>query len=460
MPRRAFLSGAVVTVLLLALSTAGSVLGASPVVPPPTPSSSAAVGPSPRPSPTPSPLPQPTLASTPATDPPELRAVWVDAFHDGFKTARQVDDLVDWARLANLNALFVEVRRRGDAYYLQSFEPRTEDGDLQPGFDALQYLIQRAHSGPQPLQVHAWLATLPIWDKWDTAPLAPTHVFNQHGPDDRTGTTWLMLRDDGQAWAGDDDHGMYYLDPGNPAAAQYTADVYANVVRNYDVDGIHLDQVRYYEGDPTRWGYNPTSVARFNQAHGRDPSTQPDADDPEWAAWRREQVTELVRRVYQQTKALKPNLAVSAAVVAWGRGPDATATGWQRTAAYSVVYQDWQRWLREGIVDYLLPMDYYREDDDRQAGWFDNWTSWQEANVGQRAVVLGAGTYLNDAAGAQAQLERARALRPLGVAIYSYALPFQDADNRRPEDRQRTAAWLQQIFPHPAPVPRLPWLAQ
>src|SRR5262249_42414460 len=108
--------------------------------------------------------------------------------------------------------------------------------------------------------------------------------------------------------------------------------------------------------------------------------------------------------------------------------------------------------------DYLLPMDYYREDDDRQAGWFDNWTTWQQANVGQRAVVLGAGTYLNDAAGAQAQLQRARALRPLGVAIYSYALPFADADNRLPEDRQRTPAWLQQIFPRPAPVPHLPWL--
>src|SRR6266536_2488739 len=96
-------------------------------------------------------------------DPPELRAVWVDAFHDGFKTRAQVDDLVAWARSANLNALFVQVRRRGDAYYLKSFEPRAEDPDLAPGFDALQYLIDRAHQGPQRLQVHAWLATLPIW---------------------------------------------------------------------------------------------------------------------------------------------------------------------------------------------------------------------------------------------------------------------------------------------------------
>src|SRR5690242_4625287 len=82
-------------------------------------------------------------ASAEALDPPELRAVWVDAFHDGFKTPQQVDQLVAWARAANLNALFVQVRRRGDAYFSKSIEPRTEDPDFAPNFDALQYLIDK-----------------------------------------------------------------------------------------------------------------------------------------------------------------------------------------------------------------------------------------------------------------------------------------------------------------------------
>src|ERR687885_579175 len=99
---------------------------------------------------TPTVAPSPTLAPTPTSEPldaPELRGVWVDAFHDGFKTPEQVDRLIAWARLANLNALFVQVRRRGDAYYLRSIEPRTEDPDLAEGFDALEYLIRRAHEG-------------------------------------------------------------------------------------------------------------------------------------------------------------------------------------------------------------------------------------------------------------------------------------------------------------------------
>ncbi|MBV9595836.1 MAG: family 10 glycosylhydrolase [Chloroflexi bacterium] len=394
-------------------------------------------------------VPAPTLQSL---DAPELRAVWVDAFHDGFKTPQQVDTLVAWARAANLNALFVQVRRRGDAYYLSSLEPRAEDPDLAPGFDALQYLIDKAHQGPQRLQVHAWLATLPIW-YMRTPPLAPNHAFNTHGLTANPADSWLMSRDDGETWAGDDNGGTYYLDPGDPAVQAYTTDVFVNLVRNYGVDGVHLDQVRYYEGEPLRWGYNPTSVARFNAQFNRDPATQPDPTDPDWIAWRRDQVSALVRRIYTQVKAIKPDVAVTAAVVTWGRGP-VTDADWQKQAAYAAVLQDWRTWLQQGIVDYLLPMDYFREGTE-QAGWFDTWTQWQVTYANRRGVVLGLGSYLNSQDGVLAQLSRARALGPLGVALYSYAVPDADLENASADDRLAFAAQLRSIFTRPAPVPTL-----
>jgi uncharacterized lipoprotein YddW (UPF0748 family) len=381
-------------------------------------------------------------------DPPELRAVWVDAFHDGFKTPEQVDELVAWARAANLNALFVQVRRRGDAYYLKSFEPRAEDPDLAPGFDALQYLIDRAHAGPNRLQVHAWLATLPIWGERDTPPQAPNHPFNLRGTSAGASDTWLMYRDDGAAWAGTGSSGIYYLDPGNPEVQSYTTLVYTNLLRNYDVDGIHLDQIRYYEGDALRWGYNPTSVARFNARFGLDPSSQPAPTDPQWIAWRRDQVTALVRSIYLAAKAIKPNVAVTAAVVAWGKGPQ-TADDWERQAPYAAVLQDWRAWLDEGIVDYLLPMDYYREAGE-QSAWFDTWTQWQVSHPGKRGVVLGMGSYLNSADGALAQLARARALGALGVALYSYAVPTADLADASQDDRDAFAAQLRAVFARPA----------
>ena len=389
-----------------------------------------------------------------ALDPPELRAVWVDAFHDGFKTPRQVDELVAWAREANLNALFVQVRRRGDAYYLKSFEPRAEDADLAPGFDALQYLIDRAHQGPQRLQVHAWLATLPIWWQHDTPPTAPNHAFNLRGLTASPADTWLMYRDDGEAWAGNESGGTYYLDPGNPDVQDFTTDVYLNVVRNYDVDGIHLDQVRYYEGDALRWGYNPTSVARFNSLFGLEPDSQPVPDDPYWVAWRRDQVTALVRRIYTETKAVKPSIAVTAAVVTWGKGPQ-SAADWESQPPYASVLQDWRAWVRLGIVDYVLPMDYYREVGP-QSDWFDTWTQWQVQYAGRQNVVLGLGSYLNSEVGVVAQLSRARALAPMGVALYSYAVPTADLENAGFEDRKAFADQLRsQFFARPAPVPTL-----
>jgi uncharacterized lipoprotein YddW (UPF0748 family) len=399
-------------------------------------------------------VPTLTLAPADPLDPPELRAVWVDAFHDGFKTPQQVDDLVAWARDANLNALFVQVRRRGDAYYLRSFEPRSEDPDLAPAFDALQYLIERAHAGPRRLQVHAWLATLPIWGDRDTPPVAPNHPFNLRGPAAGPADTWLMYRDDGEAWAGNGTSGIYYLDPGNPEVQAYTTEVYVHLLRNYDVDGIHLDQVRYYEGDALRWGYNPASVALFNARFGLDPSSQPLPTDPGWVAWRREQVTALVRRIYLAAKAVKPDVAVTAAVVAWGKGPQ-NADDWERQAPFASVLQDWRGWLDEGIVDYVLPMDYYREAGE-QSAWFDTWTQWQVSHVGKRGVVLGMGSYLNSADGALAQLGRARALGALGVALYSYAVPTADSPNATRDDRQAFAAQLRTVFARPAPVPALP----
>lgn len=380
--------------------------------------------------------------------------MWVDAFHDGFKTPRQVDELVAWARAANLNALFVQVRRRGDAYYLKSFEPRAEDPDLAPDFDALQYLIDRAHQGPRRLQVHAWLATLPIWSQRDTPPLAPNHAFNLRGLSASPIDSWLMYRDDGEAWAGNDKGGIYYLDPGNPDVQNFTAEVYLNVLRNYDVDGIHLDQVRYYEGDALRWGYNPTSVARFNAQFGRDPESQPAPNHPAWVSWRRDQVTGLVRRIYTQAKALKPTVAVTAAVVTWGKGPQ-SAADWESQAPYASVLQDWRTWLRQGIVDYVLPMDYYRELGP-QSDWFDTWTQWQVQYAGRSNVVLGLGSYLNTADGVLSQLTRARALGPMGVALYSYAVPTSDLENASLDERMAFAGQLRSlVFQRPAPVPTL-----
>ena len=284
--------------------------------------------------------------------------------------------------------------------------------------------------------MHAWLATLPIWYQRDTPPLAPNHVFNLHGPTADPADTWLMYRDDGEAWAGNGDGGIYYLDPGQPRRRRrYTTDVYMNLLRNYDVDGIHLDQVRYYEGDPLRWGYNPTSVARFNAAVRPRPgdaararptrSGSPGAAtrSPRWCA----ASTSRPRRI-------KPNVAVTAAVVTWGRGPQ-TDDDWERQAPYAAVLQDWRAWLQEGIVDYLLPMDYYRENSEQAHVVRHLDPAGRSTHTGQRGVVLGLGSYLNSRRRcAGAAWPRARAGRARRRAVLVRGADA-DLENASYEDR-------------------------
>jgi uncharacterized lipoprotein YddW (UPF0748 family) len=394
---------------------------------------------------------------------PEFRALWVDAYHEGFKTPQEVDRLIADARRANMNALVVQVRRRGDAYYAKSIEPRTEDSSIAPDFDALAHLIERAKTGGPRLEVHAWVATFPIWGDQNKPPRDPSHAFNLHGPAATGREDWLTRREDGETWAG-----AYFLDPGHPDAARHTVDVALQIVREYDVDGIHLDYVRYPEvGQHGGWGYNETSIARFNARHGRE--GRPAAGDPLWAQWRRDQVTAVVRRVYLGATGLKPRVKVSAAVIPWGDGPK-TRADWERMSAYRAVFQDWRGWLEEGILDIVMPMNYFREGQPPQGIWFDNWVAFQRGHAYGRQVVPGVALYMNDPAQNLAQVKRA--LRPAadgsrvaGVVFYSYAA------NRREADRPDPEVWAALAeagttndglppFAAPAPIPPMAWKAQ
>jgi uncharacterized lipoprotein YddW (UPF0748 family) len=382
-----------------------------------------------------------------------FRAFWVDAFHDGIKTPQQVDQLLSDVRRANANAVIVQVRRRGDAYFNRALEPRTEDPALAPGFDALQDLIEKAHRMTPRIEVHAWLATLPIWNS-ATPPRSSEHVFNQHGPSAQGRDYWLMERVDGVNRSGAD----YVLDPGHPDAVDYTVEQYVNVVREYDVDGIHLDLVRYMGPD---WGYNPTSLQRFQAQTGR--TDRPEPSDEEWKEWRRQQVSHLMRQVYLRSIAVRSDVKVSAAVIAWGAGP-ADEEEYRQSAPMQQVMQDWDGWLAEGIVDLALPMNYDREHVPEQRLWYDQWITWQKDRPHERHLAAGPALYLNSIDGSLAQIARAQAPSPAGnrltgVSLYSYAVTNKDGQPREALLTALTEGTANHppVFPEAATVPDMPW---
>ncbi|OCR00448.1 hypothetical protein BCD67_13145 [Oscillatoriales cyanobacterium USR001] len=347
------------------------------------------------------------IAISPQSQTSEFRGFWVDAFNPGFKTPQEVTKLVADAKRANANAIVAQVRRRGDAFYQSSIEPRSNDPNLLPSFDPLQDLITKGHAAG--LEIHAWMVTLPVTGSTSNE---PSHVWQKHGPNAPGRDNWAMFTYDGEAKG--------YLDPGHPDAVDYTVSVYLDVIKHYDVDGIQLDYVRY--GGPD-WGYNPTAVARFNQQMKR--TGIPEPNDPVWMQWRRDQVTNLVRKIYVQSLAIKPHVKISAATIAWGNGPKKDED-WYKTQPYKEVLQDWRSWLEEGILDIAMPMTYQREYNPQQKESYDNWIEFAKNHQYDRYVAIGPGNYLNYIEDTLAQIRRAQ--KPSakgnyshGITLYSYA---------------------------------------
>ncbi len=392
---------------------------------------------------------------------PEYRGFWLDTFNSNLNSHGDVVSAVERAKAANANVIFAQVRRRGDAWYLNSIEPAPDFLPIESGFDPLFDLIQTAHANE--IEIHAFVIMGAIWNKNPTfaptatlgPPTAPNHVFNLHsgfnaaaGRIEPGPQNWLTrsLLPDGTAGISFQGHRFgsdFWLDFGHPDAAAHSVDVVLQLVRAYDIDGLHLDRIRYPEFSATgqtplsgtNIGYNPVSVARFQARHGFAPdSAPPDPGDERWSQWRRDQVTNLVRRIYLNATAIRPKLAVSAALIAFGGGPVAEES-WKAAEAYWRVYQDWRAWTEEGIVDLAIPMNYKRESLPQQAAWYDQWIEWTRNHQYARAALAGLGVYLNPIEGSLPQTRRAlnpslatgRALA--GVNFFSLATPDAALDN-------------------------------
>lgn len=390
-----------------------------------------------------------TVSEEPKT---EYRAYWVDMFHDGAKTPQQVNQLITDVQQSNANTIFLQVRRRGDAFYLNSIEPKTEDPFLQSGYDPLADLIEKAHASN--IQVHAWFAMMPIWNK-TTPPKDPNHIFNAHGLTQPSENNWLSKTNTGSYQNGSE----YVIDPGHPDAVNYTRDVIMHVVKNYDVDGVQMDLVRYMGEE---WGYNDVSVNRYNKLNGK--TGVPHPTDSTWKQWRRDQVTNMVRKIYTSVQSVKPDVTVSAATIAWGDGPK-TLEGWNNSSTMNSALQDWRSWLEEGTIDLAVPMNYFREHDANQKVYYENWMEWQKNNQGKRMTLSGVGNYLNSITDSLTQIKKAQSPSATGkylggISLYSYAVSNKDnvANSEFYQALGRSSSYSPEaVFPTKVPVPNLPW---
>jgi uncharacterized lipoprotein YddW (UPF0748 family) len=289
----------------------------------------------------------------------EGRALWVTRYE--YNSPADVAHIIATAAAANFNVIYFQVRGQGDAYYRSSIEPCAvricgKLGNGTPPWDPLEVAIREAHA--RGIELHAYLNALPGWPSpranvrnfcallAESRPGSPRHLLLAH-PD------WVMTKRDGtpmDCYTSQDPE-YAYVSPGIPAVRAHVGRVAADVVRRYAVDGIHLDRIRY---PGPQWSYDEPSLEAFVARTGREPAR---TADPEWDAFRREQINAVVKAVFDSITAVRRDVPLSAAV--WPIHDRATF-GWPSSSAVSQFFQDARAWAAGGYVDVLAPMTYHR----------------------------------------------------------------------------------------------------
>jgi uncharacterized lipoprotein YddW (UPF0748 family) len=338
-----------------------------------------------------------------------------------------VGPLLETAAALAVTDLFVQVHRGGKGWYASDYAdpaPYRAIVDANGGADPLAQLIDRAHA--RGIRVHAWVNVLSLSQNPDAPILAAL------GPDavlvDRAGRSLLDYPDfevpapDGE-WYRMGTRGVY-LDPAAPGVAETLTATFAELVSAYpELDGLHLDYIRHPGvlpfvpgsrfGVGLDFGYGLASRVRFGRETGlpgpyrnrANPSPGALVNAAAWDAWRRDKVTELVASIASATRAARPGLVVSAAVIAYG------------DRAYLSLAQDWTRWLEEGLIDLAIPMAYTL--DDRLLRYQLEGFA-RSVNGARIWPGLGVWLFAGSPARAVAQVEVARAAGVAGDVLFSY----------------------------------------
>ena len=297
----------------------------------------------------------------------EMRAVWLTTLNglDWPRTKattaasrqqqqRELCQILDRLQAVNINTILLQTRVRGSVIYPSAIEPwdvaLTGKHGEDPGYDPLAFAITEAHR--RGMELHAWVVAIPCFKQAVAKQMNKKSLLKTH-------PELLVKHND-----------MYYLDPGLPGTADYLVRICHEIVSRYDVDGLHFDYIRYPEG-----------AASFNDAA----SFKRYGGGKSKAAWRRDNMNHIVRRIYQDAHAVKPWVRISSSPV--GKYADLSrysSRGWN---ARDAVYQDAEGWLREGIHDILFPMLYFDGDN-----FYPFAADWQEQKVG-RQIAAGLGIY-------------------------------------------------------------------
>ncbi len=351
--------------------------------------------------------------------------------------------ILDRAVEIGLNAIVLQVRTSCDALYESTLEPWSEyltgAQGQHPGYDPLAFWIAGAHA--RGLELHAWFNPFRARHNSARSPAHESHVSRRE-------PHWVHIYGD-----------LQWMDPGEPQAAAHTLAVVADVLRRYDVDGIHIDDYFY-----------PYPIKRSGAAPS-DPAIE-FPDDRAWsnaqaagsiwelsrAQWRRRNVDELVRGMHEQVRRIKPQARFGVSPFGIGK-PALRPPGIAGFSQYDDLFADVEHWLEQGWMDYLAPQLYWARAQTAQA-FAVLLEYWRQQNPKGRHVWPGLFTSrIQDAAPTwlpeeiEGQIQHVRDVAP-GTGHLHFSMVALLKDRRGVASQLRS-----RLYAQPALVPATPWLA-
>ncbi|MCX6169024.1 MAG: family 10 glycosylhydrolase [Ignavibacteriales bacterium] len=355
----------------------------------------------------------------------ETRAVWVATnfrldwpppTFDQQKQKQALIDILDNIKSKNLNTVYFQVASNGTVLFKSSFEPFspyiTGEVDGAASYDPLQFAVEQAHK--RGLEIHAWINVVKCFSGTESNILNNSNHISKRKPE------WVVEDNrDGQK--------SLWLDPGLPEVREYISEMIAEMVENYDIDGVHLDYLRY----PGKNFDDEFSYSVHGTGLSRD-------------EYRRKNITDLVELISKKIKAVKHYIKLGVAPIGVYKNQKGV-NGWE---GYTEVYQDSRDWLKRGIIDYVAPQIYWGFNDNPRFGAVAK--DWVENSYG-RSVVLGIGAYKPSVKPDMDQMiQYARSINADGVSFFRYEnIKETEFNSFRYKTYPAVMAWLDGIYPEP-----------
>ncbi|MGF1493132.1 MAG: glycoside hydrolase family 10 protein [Microcoleaceae cyanobacterium] len=385
--------------------------------------------------------PTAAVSSTPITHQREFRGVWVASVVNidwpskpGLPVLQQQFELLailDRMGELNLNALVLQIRPNGDAFYESAIEPwsswltGTQGKAPEPYYDPLQFAIEQCHK--RNIELHAWFNPYRARLNREKSAYAPNHMAVMYPQ-----YTYRY---------GD----LVWMDPGAQEIQDRTYAVIMDVVQRYDVDGIHIDDYFYpYPKSGISFPDNQTYNA-YRTAGG----TLGLAD------WRRQNVNQMIQRLAEGIKQIKPH--VKFGISPFGIYRPGKAPGIEGMDQYDAIYADVKLWMDQGWVDYLAPQLYWSIDRPQQSyPVLLNW--WLRNNPWGRHIY--AGNYLSkvDTEWPVSEIQRQVDISRRGAGQLSLGNIFFSMKVFRDNRKGVNDIFKRSVYPAPALVPPMPWL--